>query len=211
MFFFSWVWAKFYDKFMEDAEKKCLREWRAALLQNVSGVVLEIGCGTGLNLEYYSPNLQNLILLEPDVHMRKQLNEKIISKNHPNVEVLDGSAESIPLMDASCDVVVSTLVLCSVEDQKKALSEIYRVLRPEGKLIFLEHVAANNNVKRLKWQNRLEPFWKIITCGCHLTRQTDTAMLEAGFVFEGIERQSIRGVPPIVRPSIKGVAVKGKK
>ncbi len=131
------------------------------------------------------------------------------SKNETLIKVLDCSAESIPLADASCNAVVSTLVLCTVKDQHKVLSELRRILGPQGKLIFIEHIAANNNPNRLKWQRRLEPFWKIMACGCHLTRHTEEAILEAGFVFEDISRQSMRGVPPIARPSVKGVAVKG--
>lgn len=208
MAIFSWLWARVYDKFMQDAETRCLQEWRSALLSNLSGVVLEIGCGTGLNLDYYPKTLDRLILLEPDANMRKKLQEKIALKNTSTIEILNCGAESIPLADASCDVVVSTLVLCSVANQKKVLAEIHRVLRPNGKLIFIEHVVATNNPVRLKWQQRLEPIWKIVTCGCHLTRPTEEAIIKAGFSFEEITKQSMRGVPPIVRPSIKGIAIK---
>lgn len=204
----SWLWTKFYDKIMRDAEQKCLGEWRAALLGNVSNVVLEIGCGTGANLDYYPEAVNQLILVEPDKHMRRKLQEKIASKPERTIKVLDCSADSIPLADSSCDVIVSTLVLCSVPDQAKVLAEMYRLLRPEGKFIFIEHMAANTNPQRLKWQRRLEPFWKWVTSGCCLTRQTEEAISKAGFVFEDIARQSMRGVPAITRPSIKGVAFK---
>lgn len=208
MSFISWLWTKFYDKTMQDAELKCLKDWRAALLGNLSEVVLEIGSGTGINLDYYPDTVKQLILIEPDKHMRYKLQEKMATKNNSAIKVLDCAAESIPLANASCDVIVSTLVLCTVKDQAKALLELHRLLRPKGKLIFIEHTAATNHPQRLKWQHRLEPFWKIISCGCHLTRRTEEAILKAGFVFEDISRQSMRGVPPIVRPSIKGIAVK---
>lgn len=207
MSFFSWLMAQVYDRSMQDAETKCLQNWRGELLRNLSGTVLEIGGGTGLNLDFYPGTVKELIIIEPDANMRKKLQEKTAAKKE-HIKMLNCGAESIPVPDASCDAVVSTLVLCSVANQSKVLAEIYRVLRPEGKFIFIEHIAANNNPKRLVWQKRLEPIWKIIASGCHLTRQTETAITDAGFKFAEITRQSIRGVPPIARPSIKGVAIK---
>lgn len=206
--FFSWLMAKIYDRSMRKAEERCLREWREGLLGDLSGDVLEIGCGTGVNLDYYPDTIKQLTVLEPDVNMRKKIREKISTKKYNPIEILGASAEAIPVKEASYDVVVSTLVLCSVEHPDKALSEIHRVLRPNGKLIFIEHVAASNNPKRLKWQHRLEPLWKKIACGCHLTRNTEETIIKAGFKVDKITHQSIRGVPPIVRPSIKGIAIR---
>jgi ubiquinone/menaquinone biosynthesis C-methylase UbiE len=99
-------------------------------------------------------------------------------------------------------------VLCSVSNLEKALSEIHRILRPQGKLIFIEHVAAVNNPKRYQWQRRLEFLWKHFAAGCHTTRCTEEAIIKAGFKMLEITRQSMRGVPPIVRPSIRGVAMR---
>lgn len=204
----SWLTAKFYDKIMQDAEIKCLQNWRAALLSNTSGAALEIGPGTGTNLTYYPNSITKLILLEPSLHMCDQLKLKLsINKAYP-IELLVANAESIPFPDASFNTVISTLVLCSVKNIEKALSEVHRVLAPGGKLIFIEHVAATENTSRRKWQHRLEPIWKVIASGCHLTRSTEDALIHTGFVIEEITRQSMRGVPPIVRPSIRGVAVK---
>ncbi len=208
MALFSWLLARFYDRGIQEAETKCLREWRISLLSNLSGTVLEIGCGTGLNLDHYPQEIQQLTLLEPDVNMRKKLQEKISLKQYSDIELLDCSAESIPRPDASCDAIVSTLVLCSVKNLNQVLSELHRILKPQGKLIFIEHVAASNNPKRLKWQRRLEPLWKKIYCGCHLARTTEEAIIQAGFSFAEITRQSMRGVLPIIRPSIKGIAIK---
>lgn len=208
MSFFSWVMTKIYDGSMQKAEERCLREWREELLSPLSGDVLEIGGGTGVNLTYYPKTIRHLTLLEPDTHMRQKLLEKISENNKENIEVLAVTAEAIPASNASYDAVVSTLVLCSVDNPDQVLTEIYRILRPQGKLIFIEHVAANNNSKRLKWQKRLEPFWKRIACGCHLTRTTENSMIRAGFKFDKITHQSMRGVPAIVRPSIKGIASK---
>ena len=205
---FSWLMSKYYDYMLHDAESKCLQDWRKTLLQDVSGDVLELGCGTGANLPFYSKTLNSLVLTEPNRHMRHQLALKLVEYPHLSANTLDCSAESLPFPDATFDAVVSTLLLCSVKNPTRALSEIHRVLRPHGKLLFIEHVAASNRPLRLKWQRRIEPFWKILQCGCHLTRDTEKNIIQAGFAYQKIIRQSMRGVPPIARPSIWGEAVK---
>src|SRR3970282_1533727 len=101
-----------------------------------------------------------------------------------------------PAASASLDAVVCSLVLCSVPDQQAALKEIQRVLKPGGKLVFLEHVAADGKPKRLKWQRRIEPVWKHLMGNCHLTRRTEAAITAAGFTIEGIARERIRKVHP---------------
>ncbi len=193
---------------MQDAEAKCLSDWRAELLSGLSGAVLEIGCGTGANLSHYPQNLNRLVLLEPNHYMRKKIQALLGKQISNSYELLDCNADSLPFPDNTFDAIVSTLVLCSANNHHKALSEAYRVLRPQGKLLFIEHVAASNNSKRRRWQRRLEPFWKIIACGCHLTRNTEKDIIQSGFRIEQIERQSMRGVPPIIRPTIRGVAIK---
>ena len=204
----AWLFAKFYDPLMRDAEDRCLRDWRQSLLKNLSGTVLELGCGTGANLEFYPATVKSLQLIEPNRTMRQMLDKTLLRYPHLQVTTLDCSGELLPFPDHHFDSVVSTLVLCSVKNPQQMLSETYRVLKPNGKLIFIEHVAATENLNRLKWQKRLQPFWKIINCGCHLTRSTERNMIEAGFKIEEITRQSMRGVPPIVRPSIRGNAIK---
>lgn len=193
---------------MADAEEKGLRDWRRALLENISGEVFELGCGTGANLEFYPPTLKRLVLAEPSPYMRKQLKQKLTLTKFPAVEIIDSKIENLSLADASFDVVVCTLVLCSVDNLEKALAEIHRILRPQGKLVFIEHTAALNNLKRYRWQKRLEFIWKHIAAGCHLTRCTKKALTDAGFQIIELVEQSMRGVPPIVRPSIRGIALK---
>jgi ubiquinone/menaquinone biosynthesis C-methylase UbiE len=204
----SWLFAKFYDQLMMDAEERCLREWRQSLLKNLSGTVLELGCGTGANLEFYPEAVKDLQLIEPNHTMRQNLDKKLLQYPRLQVKTLDFKGELLPFPANHFDSVVSTLVLCSVKNPRQMLSETYRVLKPNGKLIFIEHVAATENLSRLKWQKRLEPFWKILNCGCHLTRPTERSITEAGFKIEAIAHQSMRGVPPIVRPSIRGYAIK---
>lgn len=202
----QWLMAKFYDRIMQDAEDKGLREWQKSLLENVSGDVLELGAGTGANLPFYPQAVKHLILSEPSSFMRQQLKQKLPSQL--SIEISSDEAECLTLPDQSVDVVVCTLVLCSVKNPEKALSEIYRVLRPNGKLFFIEHVLATNNPKRANWQKRLALLWKYVADGCHINRGTEQMMQNAGFQFLEIERQSMRGVPAIVRPSIRGVAIK---
>jgi len=136
------------------------------------------------------------------------MKQKLHINHLTNVQILNDSAESLSLEDNSFNIVVCTLVLCSVNNLEKSLSEIHRVLKPQGKLIFIEHVAAVNNPKRYRWQQRLEFIWKHIFCGCHVTRCTEDAIIKAGFKIVDIKSQSMRGVPPIVRPCIRGVAQK---
>lgn len=205
---YQWLWSKLYDNIMRDAEDKGLRDWRRMLLKDIFGNVLELGCGTGANIEFYPHTVKRLVLIEPSLYMHQRLKEKIPLYKLSNVEILNDKAECLSLADASFDIVVCTLVLCSVGNLEKTLSEIHRILRPQGKLIFIEHVAAVNNLKRYRWQCRLEFIWKHIAAGCHLTRCTEDAIIKAGFKMIELTHQSMRGVPPIVRPSIRGVAMR---
>lgn len=205
---YQWLLSKFYDNIMQDAEDKGLRDWRQMLLNNISGEVLELGCGTGANLQFYPSTIKRLVLVEPSLYMHQRLTAKISLYKHNDIEILNDKAECLSLADVSFDIVVCTLVLCSVNNLEKALSEIHRVLRPQGKLLFIEHVAAVNNLKRYRWQCRLEFLWKHIAAGCHVTRCTEDAIIKAGFKMIELRQQSMRGVPSIVRPSIRGMAMK---
>jgi len=193
---------------IREAEEKGLQDWRKSLLKNISGDVLEIGAGTDANLEFYPKSINRLVLSEPCQYMRNKLQNKISVDHHKNIVLFDYSSENILLPDNSFDYVVSTLVLCSVNDLEKSLLEIHRVLKPQGKFVFIEHVLAVHNPDRLKWQKRLEFIWKTIACGCHLTRNTEKSIIDAGFTISVIHHQSMRGVPPVARPSVRGVAKK---
>jgi ubiquinone/menaquinone biosynthesis C-methylase UbiE len=203
----SWLLAAIYDRFMSESEAACVASWRAELLSELDGDVLEVGAGTGHNLPHYPPNVARLVLSEPDRHMRARLSRKLRACGASS-DLSDAPAEHLPLPDASFDAVVATLVLCSVADPCRALAEIRRVLKPGGRFVFIEHVAAHDNPRRLRWQRRIEPLWKRIAGGCHVTRCTDQLIAQAGFDIERIERQSIRKAMPHVRPSIRGVARK---
>ena len=200
--------AAIYDRLTEASEEACLRQWRAELLGDLTGQVLEVGTGTGRNIPFYPPGLARLVLTEPDQYMRRKLSRKIRTRAPKRAELLDASLDDLPFPAASFDAVVATLVLCSVPHPERALREIHRVLKPDGRFVFLEHVAAEDRPQRLKWQRRVEPFWKRIAGGCHLTRRTADSIVAAGFTVADVRRESMRKAWPLVRPTIRGVARK---
>lgn len=203
----GWLMSLFYDRVMAQAEVVCLGEWRRRLLSGVSGRVLEIGPGTGANLPHYPPAVREVLLVEPDPHMRGRLEARLVGSGLPG-RVLAAPAERLPVEDESVDAVVSTLVFCSVSDPSRTAAEIWRVLRPGGTLFFLEHIAAEAGSSHLRWQQRVEPIWRRFTANCHLTRQTETVLDAAGFELHDVVHESIRRVLPVVRPSIRGHARK---
>jgi ubiquinone/menaquinone biosynthesis C-methylase UbiE len=199
----GWLFARAYDPFMQSAERASLARWRGELLGGLTGAVLEIGAGTGANLPFYPRGVARLVLAEPDPHMRARLAERAKER-----EIVDAPAEALPFADRTFDAVVCTLVLCSVPDPGKVLAEARRVLVPGGALVYLEHVADEERPDRLVWQARVEPVWKWLAGGCHLTRRTSEIIRDAGFTIEREERESARKAMPLVRRMIRGVARK---
>jgi ubiquinone/menaquinone biosynthesis C-methylase UbiE len=204
----SFLTAFFYDRVMAKAEEACLKDWRKELITRVSGEVLEIGAGTGASLEFYPNRVTRLVLTEPDKHMRKRLQVNVSNRDLAEVYVSGGTAEQIQADDGSFDFVVTSLVCCSLASLEAGLLEIKRVLRPGGSLVFLEHVAAANGTSRRRWQNRINPFWRTFMGNCHLNRETEQAILTAGFRMKEIQRESMRKAIPVVRPTIRGIAIK---
>ncbi len=205
----SWFFATVYDPFMRRTEKACLQDWRRELLSDLSGDVLEIGAGTGANLAAYPPTVQRLVLTDPDEHMVRRLERRVREVGAPpRAEVVVAGAGALPFDDGSFDAVVATLVLCSVPEPDRALAEIRRVLRPGGAFVFLEHVAAEDAPRRLRWQKRLEPLWSRVAGNCHLARTTGDSIAQAGFSIDTMKRESMRKSLPIVRATIRGVAHK---
>lgn len=200
----SWF-ASLYDWMMRDLEEGCLREWRRDLLADAEGRVLEVGGGTGANLELYPDAVEELVVVEPDDRMRTGLREKRTGAAD-DVRLVDAMAEELPFEDGAFDTVVSTLVLCSVGDQGQALGEVRRVLRPGGRFLFLEHVAADDHSSRRRWQGWIEPVWKRLLGNCHLTRETADRIRKSGFEFDRLTREEMCDGPGIVRPSVRGVA-----
>ena len=199
--------ATFYNKMMFNIEQRCLRAWRISLLADISGEALEIGAGTGLSLPCYPETISHLTLSEPDQYMRRQLHKAAKQYTIPTT-IIDARGESMPLSSGSFDAVILCLVLCSVTDPLRVLAEAHRLLKPSGRLYFMEHVAAPADSPRLRWQQRLEPFWKRLAGNCHLTRCTELLIANSGFSFEQQRRQEMRPAPAFVRPTIRGTACK---
>lgn len=193
-----------YDWGMRRVEDAGLYRWRADLVARVSGDVLEIGAGTGRNIGLYPPGLTRLVLTEPDSNMRTYLERKIGDRDEIELETF--TAENLGFEDDSFDWVVSTLVLCSVADLHRSLLEVRRVLRPNGHFVFIEHVAALQRPDRLAWQRRIEPLWRRVAGNCHLTRNSEDAIVDSGFELVEIKRESMRKVPGVVRPTVRGIA-----
>ena len=204
----SFLSAFFYDSLLAKSEEACLTEWRSELVKHVHGNVLEIGAGTGANILFYPKNGIELTLSEPDKHMRTQLEEKVKNEGLDHVTISSHTIEENHRPDATFDCVVSTLVCCSVPNLASAFSEIKRILKPDGYFIFLEHVGAEKGTRRRRWQNRLTPLWCKISGNCHLNRETEIAFKNAGFTFKEIKRESMRKATPLVRPTIRGIAIK---
>lgn len=177
------------------------------LLSDLDGDVLEIGPGTGVNLPYY-PDGTRWTGLEPNPHMHDYAREKAKAQGC-SVELHTGSAEDIDLLDASVDAVVSTLVLCSVDDLPRALAEIRRVLRPGGRFVFLEHVAGPEGSARRRAQRLARPVWRPVADGCRPDRDTGAAIKRVGFDDVDYERFPVGSALNLLRPHIAGTARKG--
>lgn len=177
------VFAALYDLMGASMERRWMGDRRRRLLAGARGAVLEIGGGTGANLVHYR-DVDRVTIAEPDPFMRSRIGPKLEDARVP-VEVSAAGAEALPFPGGSFDTVVSTLVLCTVPDQAAALDEVRRILRPGGRLLFIEHVRAAGSMSR--WQDRLEPLWRRLFGGCHPNRDTVAAIEEAGFEIETFE------------------------
>jgi ubiquinone/menaquinone biosynthesis C-methylase UbiE len=196
------LFAALYDRGARHIEEAGLRSRRHSLLAGLDRDVLEVGAGTGLNLAHYSPAAR-LVLLEPDPHMQRKLEERVHALGHP-AEIVAGVAEELPFADESFDAVVATLVLCSVMDLDRALSEIRRVLRPGGRLLLIEHVRGQGG--RARVQDIIAPLSRALF-SCSPNRRTADAVRAAGFELSE-EAFELRGSAPWRRPAIQGIASK---
>ncbi|GAA3813050.1 class I SAM-dependent methyltransferase [Streptomyces chiangmaiensis] len=200
------VFAVVYDPLLWLGERVTLGALRQDLLGRARGRTVELGSGTGLNLRYYPGDLDELILTEPGAAMRARLTRRL-RRSRRRARVLDVPAERLPFADDTVDTVVSTLVLCTVESPDLAVREIERVLRPGGRLLFLEHVRSRSP-RLASWQDRLAVPWRRFADGCHCNRANDELIRTCGLELENLMQASWRGMPPIVRPLITGVATK---
>jgi ubiquinone/menaquinone biosynthesis C-methylase UbiE len=200
----SRFFAATYDRQLRKVERAGLSAMRQALVAQAAGAVLEVGGGTGANLDHYGPAVTSLTITEPDTSMLRRL-ERHVSDRASAATTLRAPAEDLPFEDGTFDVVVSTLVLCGVDDQPRAAREIRRVLRPEGRLLFLEHVRADDPAlartqDRMNWLNRI-----VVCCECN--RPTVQTLEGAGFKIDDIEQTELPKTPKFVRTAVTGVAV----
>jgi ubiquinone/menaquinone biosynthesis C-methylase UbiE len=199
------VFAAIYDRLMRRGEQQTMGRLRSEVLSNARGRTLEIGAGTGANIPYYPDGIDELILAEPFEPMRRRL-ERRLREGGSSASTLDASAEALPLDGESVDTVVSTLVLCTVDLPDRALAEVARVLRPEGQLLFIEHVRSHSP-RGARWQDRLVTPWRHFAAGCRCNRDTIASVTAAGFSTEH-EDKHWKGAPPIVAPLVIGRATK---
>src|SRR3954447_16099561 len=178
-----------YDRFMAGTEDAGLRDMRRELLAGARGRTLEIGAGTGTNVELYPPAVTDLVLAEPAEPMARRLEAK-----HPRATVVHAPAEALPFEDDSFDTAVATLVLCTVADPDRAIDEIDRVLKPGGRLLFLEHILDPSG-RWQTWQRRLTPLQKRWACGCHLDRPTPDTIAAHGFALEHVDAERMPKAP----------------
>lgn len=173
------IFARMYQRMGAAAEKAGAAEHRDRLLAELTGRVIELGAGTGLNFTHYPPAVTEVVAVEPEPYLRSKAIEAA-GRASVAVTIVDGTANAIPLPDASVDAGVASLVLCSVPDQQAALEELRRVIRPGGELRFYEHVAADDP-RWARRQRRGDRVWSWFAGGCHVDRRTADAITAAGF------------------------------
>jgi ubiquinone/menaquinone biosynthesis C-methylase UbiE len=197
------LFAALYDIVGKGSEEAGMREERRQLVAGAEGATIEIGAGTGLNLQHYPEGVTRLVLSEPDRHMRRRL-ERRAAELRPDAEVVDAGADKLPFADGTFDTAVVTLVLCSVPDQEAALGEIARVLKPNGRLLFLEHVRSDDP-KVARSQDRVRPLYHLLA-GCNPNRSTLGAIAASPFEVESVKHGEVPKAPKFERPMIVGSA-----
>jgi ubiquinone/menaquinone biosynthesis C-methylase UbiE len=199
------IFAAVYDRALAGTEEAGLRERRRALLASAEGRVIEIGAGTGANLAHYPDAVTELVLTEPEEPMAKRLEAKARASGR-SASVVRTPAEALPFPDRSFDTAVCTLVLCTVRDPERTLAELGRVLKPGGRLLFLEHVRSDDPALA-RWQDRFAPMWRRLGHGCNCNRPTPDLIRSSALELVEIAEGELPKSPPIVRPLRVGQAV----
>lgn len=200
------LFAAMYDRGLKATEEGGLHEMRAALLAGASGKTIELGAGTGVNLGLYPDAVGELVLVEPDPHMAKRLRAHL-AESPREATISEAGAESLPFADDSFDTAVATLVLCTVPDPEAAIAELERVLKPGGRLLFIEHVRSEDP-GLARWQDRLEAPWRFLGDGCHCNRDTVATLSASHLELGSVKRDQLPKAPPLVRPLVIGQATR---
>src|SRR5689334_2977044 len=196
------LFARFYDTVSKGSEEAGLRDERRELLASAEGATLEVGAGTGLNLQHYPEAVTRLVLAEPDEHMRRRLMQRA-EDVFPAAQIVDAGAERLPLGDATVDPAVVTFVLCSVPDQEPAPRELTSVLKPSGRLLFPEHVRSGEP-GLAKWQDRDRRRYSLM--GCNPNRDTLAALEASELAVGSVKHGEVPKSPKFERPLIGGSA-----
>lgn len=197
------AFAALYDAGCKASEEAGLREMRRELLAEAGGRVVELGAGTGANLDLYPDAVADLHLVEPDPHMTKRLRERLADSGRA-AQIVAAPAERLPFEDDGFDTAVATLVLCTVPDPAAAIAELARVLVPGGTLLFIEHVRGGPELAH--WQDRLERPWRFLADGCHCNRDTLSLIAASKFETGSVEYDELPKALPLVKPLIRGSA-----
>lgn len=202
------IFARLYPTMGKAMERGGMDQRRQALLTDLTGEVIEVGAGDGLNFPHYPPTVTHVLAVEPEPHLRRLARDAAHQAPVP-IEVVDGLAERLPCADGSADAVVVSLVLCSVGDQATALREIHRVLKPGGRLRFLEHVRADTP-GLVRVQRVLDAtLWPRLAGGCHTGRDTAEAIERSGFTINRLDRYLFPDARTPISFHILGTATRG--
>ncbi len=199
---FFTVW---YGLVMRIVDESGLRETRREVLAGAEGRTLDIGSGTGSNLRLYPEDVSELVLAEPDPRMHAVLRRKLNEGERTNTELVQARAEKLPFEDSSFDCVACTMVLCTIPDPAEALVEASRVLKPGGKLLFLEHVRSEDP-GFARWQDRLERPWRFLADGCHCNRDSLATIEASPLSVESFKRGQMPSAPLFMKPLVYGTA-----
>jgi ubiquinone/menaquinone biosynthesis C-methylase UbiE len=199
------IFARFFNRLSAVMEKE-IGAHRDELLAGLTGRVVEVGAGNGINFPHYPSTVDEVVAVEPEAYLRERA-ERAAAEAPVRVTVLDGVADPLPLEDASADVAIASLVLCTVPDQAAALSELRRVLKPGGELRFMEHVRSERD-RKARAQNLFDRsgLWPLLGGGCHCSRDTVGAIEAAGLEVERLERFDLGPTWMVTNPHVLGAA-----
>jgi SAM-dependent methyltransferase len=205
------LFAAYYPWLIQRSENAGQRETRRALIAEATGSTIEVGAGSGINLAHYPDRVGELVVTEPSPHMLAHLRDALTQRRPPvgSLELVQASAQALPFADGRFDTAVCTFVLCSVPEPSAALAEVARVLRPGGRLLFLEHVHAGEGTVLGRFQDLVEVPHRYVAAGCYPNRRTERLLADSPLTVESLRHGHQPRSMPTVRPTIIGTAARG--